>query len=117
MRTKIACWCGLLVLFSGAGWGVPWIPSGSISGHVHARDSGRPLAAVQVLLPEAGVEVRTDSDGAFRIALLPPGPYDIKVICKGYMSVQLRVIVRQGRPTAVDCKMLRARDVLEARRT
>jgi hypothetical protein len=117
MRTRIACTGGLLLLLFGAGWGMPWIPNGSISGHIYARYSGRPLVAAQVLVPEAGVEVRTDSDGAFRIGLLPPGVYDIKVICKGYMSVQLRVVVRQGRPTAIDCKMLRAKDVLEARRT
>jgi hypothetical protein len=116
MGPRIAFGAGVLLMLFEACLALPWLPSGSISGHIYERDSGRPLAAAQILILEAGIDVRSDSDGAFRIDLLSPGTYAVKVILKGYMSVQARVVVGEYGRANVEFRMLKARDALEARR-
>src|SRR5690348_1121515 len=52
-------------------------PRGSIAGTVVLADGGAPAAGATVLVVNAQRETRTDEDGRFVIADLPPGTYEV----------------------------------------
>jgi len=64
-----------------------WAQSGSVSGKVTGADRGGPLAGAIVSLDVRGVrvsEVRTRSDGSYRISGVPTGSYTVRVRSFGY---------------------------------
>ncbi len=91
--------------------------SGTVHGHIFDVETGQPLSSAVVTVVETGVEVRTGSDGSFRIDFLTPGSYSVKVRRRGYMSYRKRhVPVRSNRDAVLEIRMLKADDVFQLRR-
>lgn len=62
-------------------------PGGSIAGRVMHRESGKPLAHVQVSVSGPAYDsARTDAAGRFRIDYLAPGAYQVNVNKEGFVS-------------------------------
>src|SRR6187431_2728118 len=61
----------------GASGGQVAQPRGSIVGTVVLADGGAPAAGATVILVNAQRETRTDEDGRFVLADLPPGTYEV----------------------------------------
>ncbi len=86
--------------------------TGAVEGTVTGPD-GRPLAGVEVLATKPAQEVArravTNRDGAYRIAVLPLGEYEITIRDPAFQPVTVRqVVVRLGRTTAVPAVQLAA---------
>jgi Carboxypeptidase regulatory-like domain/TonB-dependent Receptor Plug Domain len=81
---------------------LPQVPgTGAINGRV-LDPSGAVFAGAQVTIANEDIritrEVKTDTAGAFRIVLLPPGFYDLKVVVPGFTQkapLSLEVVVSE----------------------
>src|SRR5215510_10558650 len=84
--------------------------SGDISGTVLSpQQSSLPGAAVTVLNLSTGLArtVTTDATGKYRIPLLPPGRYEVKVEVKGFNTqVKRGVTLTIGQAAVVDFEMV-----------
>mgnify|MGYP001587487190 CR=1 FL=1 len=91
-------------------------PGGSISGRVIHRESGKPLARVQVSVSGPAYDsMQTNAAGRFRIDHLPPGAYAVNVHKEGFewtgtgnvqvepgRSVEVQTLAMSLRPPALD---------------
>jgi hypothetical protein len=76
---------------------------GTIRGVVRARDTGLPLAGVEVRLGDDGLLAWTDSDGGFRFDDLTPGNRTVRAISAGYVeTISDTVGVSAGRETRIE---------------
>jgi hypothetical protein len=86
-----------------AGWAAAQQPAGSVSGHVIAQDTQRPVRFATVMLQSvasvtgggdeerrggggAGSNTRTDAEGNFTSGSVDPGDYYVTAIAPGYIS-------------------------------
>jgi Carboxypeptidase regulatory-like domain len=84
------------------------IVTGEISGTVSDPAGGLIVNTTVSAKSEAYGNVRTattDSQGAFRISLLPPGAYDVSVTAPGFQPAKAKVAVSLGQVTAVPIKL------------
>jgi len=89
--------CIALILFV-ACFGVQGIyaqQSGTLTGTV-ADTEGNPLPGANVVLDGTDFGTATESDGAYRIANIPPGSYTIRVTFVGYRAEERDVTVEAG---------------------
>ena len=81
---------------------------GSLAGRVtRAKDGEALVAEVELMSPSGGVAAhcRTDQQGAFTVADLIEGPYQLLIERPGYQPESKRVVVERGRSIAYDVAM------------
>lgn len=71
--------------------------TGSLSGVIKNKQSGKPLPGVLVKVIGAGLSAQTDSAGYFCIAGISPGEYDLMITANTYQSVKIEDIVIDAR--------------------
>jgi iron complex outermembrane receptor protein len=64
----------------------------TVTGKV-TRDNGEPMGGAAVLIEELKREVRTEADGTYRFADVPPGDYHLSVRAEGYSTRRTEVTV------------------------
>ncbi len=64
--------------------------------------SGRPLAGVQIVLPELGSGGITDPDGHYRLAGVPSGAHGVEVRLVGYRTERRDATIAAGGTTRLD---------------
>ena len=67
-----------------------------LGGQVQDAQSLRPLESARVSVLVAGLVVRTDAEGRFRLRGLPAGEWDIEVTAIGYRLTRARVTLTDG---------------------
>lgn len=72
------------------------LPSDVIVGRVREQGNRLPLAGVAIAVMEAGIEVKSDDKGRFRIKDLPPGTYTVRAISLEHQAQALKVVVSEG---------------------
>ncbi len=82
----------------------------TLAGTVRDRD-GRPVAGAVVALPELHRATRSDADGRFHLAGIPPGRYTITVRAPGFAPLAREVSVAGA--TALDLALERTALVME----
>jgi hypothetical protein len=79
---------------------------GSLQGDVLERTIEQPIPGILVLLPGTGFTAVSDEKGAFLIADVPAGNYNLKFSGEGYKTwIETDVIVRSRRITYVHVKL------------
>lgn len=84
------------------------ITSGDITGTVtDATGAALPNAQVSLRNTATGAthNANTSSQGAYRFALLPPGPYNVSVNAPGFTQREQRVVVAAGQASTVDLQL------------
>ncbi|MFQ5599329.1 MAG: carboxypeptidase-like regulatory domain-containing protein [Candidatus Krumholzibacteriia bacterium] len=113
----VAMFLCLFLLPPGACQAQPRILRGSISGRVVEHETDKPIRAARVVLVSTNTEGTSRRDGAYRIVVVPAGTHTVKVSCPGYLSqVMENVRIEPEKTTTLDFRLLKARDVREARR-
>lgn len=64
--------------------------TGKIAGRVEDKETGEPLAGVNVYIPGTNFGAATDQDGFYYILQIPPGKYDVRVSYVGYHTLNIR---------------------------
>jgi outer membrane receptor protein involved in Fe transport len=78
-------------------------PSGSISGRVVDRATGRPVPGAVVIIVAFADSARTNLDGRYRFTGIPPGTYATRAAAIGLQPLQVdSVAVLAGQTTVVD---------------
>ena len=68
--------------------------TGKITGTITDKDTGEPIAGVNVVIEETTLGAMTDLDGYFTIINIKPGKYDVKATYVGYIPmIQKDVVV------------------------
>ena len=78
------------------------IAQGTLEGHVRDAATGRPLAGVQIFLPQLGTGVITDSEGHYELAGIPPGARGVEIRLIGYHTERREAVIRDGLTTHLD---------------
>lgn len=96
MRVTASClamvaWLGSVPVLLGAQQ-----PTGTISGTVTERATSQPVVGAQVMIPTTRQGAQANSDGAFTIHNVAPGPVRIRVQMIGYEPVERTVTVTAG---------------------
>ena len=87
--------------------------SGTIAGTVREAGSGRPVAAVQVFIPETSFGAVTSETGEFRILDVPAGPHTLRARMIGFAQIERRVTVSGGQTTTIDFALDRSAITLD----
>src|SRR5258708_6221814 len=109
MRTASACsWLfGAAWMAAGAGAALAQATTGAVEGRIAGPDGGA-LPGVTVTaagaLPGSRVAV-TDGAGAYHLAALPPGSYEVRVELQGFAPQKSRVIVSLDATTRADFRL------------
>ena len=90
----------LLALFLWPAGGL--VAQGTLEGHVRDAATGRPLAGVQIFLPQPGTGVITDSEGHYEFAGIPPGARGVEIRLIGYRTERREAVIRDGLTTHLD---------------
>ena len=88
-----------LAVFLGSAFGQD---AGTIRGTVLDADSRRPLEAANILLQGTTLGANAEKNGAFLLAKVMPGSYEVRVSFIGYTPQLLHVNVRSGETTSLD---------------
>jgi len=75
---------------------------GSISGQTRSAETGRPLAAVQVALPDLNLGSLSQGNGRYLIQNVPAGTHSVTVTRIGSRSVTVQVVVGAGQVVALN---------------
>ena len=78
------------------------VAQGTLEGHVRDAATGRPLAGVQIFLPQLGMGVITDSEGHYELAGIPPGARGVEIRLIGYHTERHEAVIRDGLTTHLD---------------
>ncbi len=78
------------------------VAQGTLEGHVRDAATGRPLAGVQIFLPQLGMGVITDSEGHYGLAGIPPGARGVEIRLIGYHTERREAVIRDGLTTHLD---------------
>ena len=100
--------CGLAVLLTVAAVGATVLDAqqgGSIAGQTRSAETGRPLAAVQVAIPDLNIGSLSQGNGRFLIQNVPAGTHSVTVTRIGSRSVTVQVVVGAGQVVALDFDM------------
>lgn len=76
--------------------------TGAITGRITDRASGQPIAAAQVQVVGTTRGASTGEDGRFRIAGVPDGTYQLRVLRIGYQAATRPVTIAGGQSVTVD---------------
>src|SRR5919109_2792971 len=87
--------------------------SGTIAGTVREAGSGRPVAAVQVFIPETSFGAVTSETGEFRILDVPAGQHTLRARMIGFAQIERRVTVSGGQTTTIDFALDRSAITLD----
>ncbi|MBW3534362.1 MAG: SusC/RagA family TonB-linked outer membrane protein [Gemmatimonadetes bacterium] len=79
--------------------------SGALAGTVREAGALRPLASVQVFLPELNRGALTGRSGAYRLEGLPPGSWTLRVESLGYAAATRTVEIVAGETARVDVEL------------
>lgn len=91
----------------------PLAGQAAIGGIVRDDSTARPLAGVEVLLPNTGHRATTNEAGRYELAGLPTGMYQVVVRLVGYLPVRMDVLLRDGETTRANATLVRSEVVLD----
>ena len=94
---RFPCLLALLLWHAGG-----LVAQGTLEGHVRDAVTGRPLAGVQIFLPQPGTGVITDSEGHYELAGIPPGARGVEIRLIGYHTERREAVIRDGLTTHLD---------------
>ena len=77
----------------------------TLTGTVTDRQTGEPLAAVQVFIAEPGIGALTQQNGRYLLAGVPAGTHSVAAQRIGYTSVTLEVTVTADETTLLDFQL------------
>jgi outer membrane receptor protein involved in Fe transport len=107
--TKLCALVVLVLIMTSAAFAQSQATTGNIEGRIlDPKEAVVPGATVTVTNQQTGLEKTTtsDTDGNYRIILLPPGPYTVHVSGTGFKQSELRdVSVTVGSKTALDVSL------------
>lgn len=107
--TKLCALVACLLLITTGVFAQSQATTGNIQGRVlDPKDAVVPGVTITVVNQQTGLEKTTTSDaeGAYRLILLPPGPYTVRGNATGFNKVELAdVIVTVGSQTALDLRL------------
>ena len=86
---------------------------GALEGQVRDAGTGRPLAGVQIALPELGTGGITDAEGQYRIGGIPAGTRVVEIRLVGYHTERRDVVVNEGATTRLDMVLAQEAIALE----
>lgn len=95
-RIRAATFAGIALSLCAATTGFAQTASGSIGGRVLATDTKLPLAAARVVVVGTTIEVVTNEQGEYRIAVIRPGRIQLTAYRIGYQSFSDTVTVAAG---------------------
>ena len=75
-----------------------------ISGVVYGRDR-RPIALAEVNLLDSEIAARTDSQGVYRLSVLPPGRHVLEARAVGYVPVRRMIELRARKSDTADIRL------------
>ncbi len=78
------------------------LAQGTLEGHVRDAATGRPLAGVEIFLPQPGTEGITDSEGHYEIGGIPAGARGVEIRLIGYRTERREVVISDGLTTHLD---------------
>ena len=87
--------------------------AGTIAGTVREAGSARPIAAVQVFIPETQFGAVTNENGEFRILEVPTGTHALRARMIGFAQLERRVTVNAGQSATVDFTLERSAITLD----
>lgn len=87
--------------------------TGTITGTLQARETGRPLAGAQVAIPDLARGTLTDERGRFLMTSVPVGSHTVEVRYIGYATVSEQVDVQADQTSTLDLQMATAAVNLE----
>lgn len=86
--------------------GPPPVTVGSLAGIIRTADTGSPVGDATIVLRRPGelapVQERTNGTGAYMIAALPPGQYDVKVYQDERTIGDEQIAIQAGKVTGLD---------------
>lgn len=99
--------CALSMLAFTLGSNVPAAAqaAGALSGRVTDSVTGAPLVGADVTLEGTPFTTATDRTGAFRLASIPPGAYQLLVLYLGHNDERAEVTVVGGQTVSVEVKL------------
>jgi hypothetical protein len=77
-------------------------------------DEGRAIAGARIIVPDAAIEVVTDSAGSVRLSNLPLGSYAVDMLALGYLPMRLNVDISAAQGAAVEFSAARRVPTLTA---
>lgn len=78
---------------------------GAVTGRITDGVSGAPLIGADVMLDGTAFSTATDRTGAFRLAGVPPGRYELLVIYLGHEDARATITVEPARTTPVEVQL------------
>jgi len=94
---------GLTASFALAGSAPAWAQAtGSVTGRVTDRSSGRPLEGAEVGVAGTNQRVSTDADGRFTIPRVAAGAHTIRALMIGYTRLEASINLVPGQAQTVD---------------
>ncbi|OGU08976.1 MAG: hypothetical protein A2W29_11800 [Gemmatimonadetes bacterium RBG_16_66_8] len=94
---------GLTASFALAGAAPAWAQAtGSVTGRVTDRSSGRPLEGAEVGVAGTNQRVSTDADGRFTIPRVAAGAHTIRALMIGYTRLEASINLVPGQAQTVD---------------
>ncbi|MDQ4080323.1 MAG: TonB-dependent receptor plug domain-containing protein, partial [Gemmatimonadota bacterium] len=87
--------------------------AGTVAGTVREAGSARPIAAVQVFIPETSFGAVTNENGEFRILGVPAGPHVLRARMIGFAQTERRVTVNAGETATIDFALERSAITLD----
>ncbi len=79
---------------------------GKLTGTVTDKESGKPLAAANIFVPESKIGAASNDKGKFFLPGLPEGKYCFRITMISYKTVELKdVVITAGETTTLDIKL------------
>src|SRR5438552_10333669 len=79
--------------------------TGSVAGTVRDDVNGAALPSADIALVGTRFATRTDADGHYAIAEVPPGSYRLRARALGYAPSDTTVLIQDGQETAADVRL------------
>ncbi len=90
------------VLAAWSGMAIAQTPAGTVTGKVTFQSTGTPVHGATVIIIGARRTTTTNEDGAFTVANVPPGAYEVVAQREHFSAARKSVIVSAGQTATVD---------------
>lgn len=84
----LALWLGIAV--------VQAQPLGTLAGTVRRQADGQPISGASLIVKGTSQAAVTDAEGRYRLGPMPPGPYTVQVLARGYGILEQPVLLAAG---------------------
>lgn len=87
--------------------------TGSVRGQVTSAETGEPLVGVQIHVPDTGIGVVTNAQGAFLLLNVPAGTQVVRAQSIGYRPAESTVEVRAGEAVVLNFELVQTAVALD----